>query len=570
MRNTYNSLYLSLVLCCLANALVSAQVRESTGPGLHLQIFNAIGHFQRGDRIYDKLLYDFPWNRPGQADYTFNLDLDRYDHLIFAFNFDFKNKEDKVKGVKDLNFVESSQLTNGLKVTDLVSKAGDYLVIVAHQPPPRESAKFTFSHNEHSFSGEINLTWKARSRSIANLSKYITYDERIKYIKPEWSIHIQSSESLPDLNQYQNLENFGPLFMVKGPPYLIRIGPFKDPETAEETKNRINAMPDKKFFAEKIQIEPGGEAEPFIGKNVNWKVIGLNEFFDPEPIRPLTEPPVVANNIGERRNDVALQNNDRERIILYDRPTYSPSASRHSAYPRPEAGFQVENNYPNPGPSNYSAPSSPSVSSNPPANRPESVYAQELSARSLNAYRQNEVVDSYNQYLAPQTGNQPPASNTVLSMDKATYERLQARGLLPEENVEVVASNYSKSGISQPSSYGQVAVPRGEGEITPKSSVQWSNVPGTTVSPQIYSSANAQRGTYAIQLAAYRVFENAQSQLQRWQQAGLSTVYLLETNYRGGVLYKVLIGHFVDKDTATSELARSKRELPLDAFVVGF
>jgi cell division septation protein DedD len=42
----------------------------------------------------------------------------------------------------------------------------------------------------------------------------------------------------------------------------------------------------------------------------------------------------------------------------------------------------------------------------------------------------------------------------------------------------------------------------------------------------------------------------------------------METNFKGDKLYKVLNGPFIDKQTATSELSRYKKELLLDGIVI--
>jgi cell division septation protein DedD len=197
----------------------------------------------------------------------------------------------------------------------------------------------------------------------------------------------------------------------------------------------------------------------------------------------------------------------------------------------------------------------------------------------LNAYNQIEAFDSYNYYKAQQA--ERSAVNNTARTEAETYERLRARGLLPEEQpANNDASFYSRGGIQQPSSYDAPAV---NNRIAANPQAYVSNSPASLSQPQSYNSAVAlpeqltakspaaaisSRGAYAIQFASYRNFDNAQRQLQKLKQMGISTAYLMETSYKGGKLYKVLNGPFGDKGTATSELNRYKQNLQQDGIVI--
>lgn len=284
--------------------------------------------------------------------------------------------------------------------------------------------------------------------------------------------------------------------------------------------------------------------------------------------------------------------------------TYNNStANQHSTYPRPDAGFQAAGTYNAPA-SNYAAQQQPVNYSNNTgdlqARTPVSYDQQsvnysttasnnQLQARGgLNGYEQIKTFDSYNYYEAQAVKQQANGNtnNGNVRSEKATYERLRARGLLPEEKV---ANNdpsfYDRGGIpqqSQPSSYDQNSEPRinAKGAANPSAYIQWTNTPTSTARPQNYSSESSfpqtytvkggdvAPGSYAIQLASYRNLDNAQRQLNALKNKGLGTAYLQEINTGGGILYKVLNGPFSNKETATNELGRYKRDLLLDGIVI--
>lgn len=291
--------------------------------------------------------------------------------------------------------------------------------------------------------------------------------------------------------------------------------------------------------------------------------------------------------VGQQPSSATVSdyNVNNPNIALYERPTYNQPANRHSSYPRPDAGFQSGNIYVNSAPSSYDNTASQRITARSPvtttAPTPDPARSRELQVRGLNAYNQIEAFDSYNYYQAQQAERRPGNAGTTVRSDKETYERLRARGLLPEEKTAANdPSFYARGGVPQPSSYDQVSEPvvSAKSPTNPSAYIQFSNTPTSTARPEAYSSTSsfpqtystaiADRGSYAIQFASYRNFDNAQRQLQKLKQMGLATAYLLETNHRGEALYKVLNGPFGDKDTASSELVRYKRELLLDGIVI--
>lgn len=270
----------------------------------------------------------------------------------------------------------------------------------------------------------------------------------------------------------------------------------------------------------------------------------------------------------------------QDNIALYERPTYA-TANRHSSYPRPDAGFQTGNTYAKSAPSSYdqNQPIRINVSPNtttPAASSATSASSPDLQRKGLNAYNQIEAFDSYNYYKAQQAERRS-VTNTARS-GAETYESLRARGLLPEDQVNNAALS-SRSAAQQPASYDEPEV-YAKSPARPQAYVQYSNAPTSLVQqPQSYStesqftaksplSALSSRGSYAIQMASYRNFDNAQRQLQKLKAMGLSTAYLMETDFKGAKLYKVLNGPFSDKQTATSELSRYKRDLLVDGIVI--
>ncbi|WP_222845892.1 septal ring lytic transglycosylase RlpA family protein [Flavilitoribacter nigricans] len=299
---------------------------------------------------------------------------------------------------------------------------------------------------------------------------------------------------------------------------------------------------------------------------------------------------VSVDVVGQQAPNVAADTRlQRENIALYERPTYSTvPANRHSSYPRPDAGFQTGNTYAKSAPSSYgeTQPMRINVSPTPaaPATTNTASGNSNLQAKGgLNAYNQIEAFDSYNYYKAQQAERR--AVNNTARSEAETYERLRARGLLPEENAtNNDASFYDRGGLQQPSSYDEPEITARGATPNPQAYVQYSNSPTSLVQPQSYGAESSRispqltaksplasvsaRGSYAIQMASYRNFDNAQRQLQKLKQMGMATAYLLETDYKGDKLYKVLNGPFGDKETATGELARYKRDYLLDGIVI--
>jgi cell division septation protein DedD len=272
----------------------------------------------------------------------------------------------------------------------------------------------------------------------------------------------------------------------------------------------------------------------------------------------------------------------RDNIALYEQPTFATPANRHSSYPRPDVGFQTGNTYAKSAPSSYEAtqpirinisPNTNSTAASPAA----SARSQDLQPKGLNAYNQIEAFDSYNYYKAQQAERRT-VTNTARS-EAETYESLRARGLLPEDQVSNNPTSLSsRSMTQQPASYGEGEV-YAKSPARPQAYVQYNNAPTSLVQPQSYNTESqftaksplaniSSKGSYAIQMASYRNFDNAQRQLQKLKNLGLSTAYLMETNFKGDKLYKVLNGPFIDKQTATSELSRYKKELLLDGIVI--
>ena len=277
----------------------------------------------------------------------------------------------------------------------------------------------------------------------------------------------------------------------------------------------------------------------------------------------------------------------------YTRPTYSAPANQHSTYPRPDAGFGASSIYTTS--SNYSQPDRPvsySVSEQPVSYSTPNVQARSPQVYSAPQPQPQPQVQakapvartSYDYYQAQSV--QTAQRQATTSSDKATYERLRARGLLPEgESKDSDAAFYSRGGLAQPATqprnYEQNPEPRinAKGAANPTAYIQWNNTPTSTAAPKAYSStssfpttynaeARVPNGQYAIQMASYRNFGNAQRQLSQVRRKGLVNAYLLETSNSGGKLYKVLNGPFQNKEAATKELRRYKQELLLDGIVI--
>lgn len=243
-------------------------------------------------------------------------------------------------------------------------------------------------------------------------------------------------------------------------------------------------------------------------------------------------------------------NTQNRGIALYEQPSYNApaNANRNSTYPRPNSDIQSRSIYSGARPSTYSneravrintTPSTTNSTANPDARR-----ARDLQERGLNAYNQVEAFDSYNYYQA-----QRVEQRTANTSDQ-TEQRLRERGLLTEgEAPDNSTSFYNRAGVQrpQPQSY----------------SAESSSLPA-----QLSRKSVSPRGSYAVQLASYRSFDNAQRQLQKLKQEGLATAYLLESSNSGGKLYKVLNGPFIDKVTAYNELQRYKKDLLLDGIVI--
>lgn len=281
---------------------------------------------------------------------------------------------------------------------------------------------------------------------------------------------------------------------------------------------------------------------------------------------------VSVDVVGTKGNQVTADNRfQRENIALYDRPTYTVPANQHSSYPRPDAGFQTGNAYAKSAPSNYGDTEPVRINVSPSPAAPSS-RSQDLQAKGgLNAYNQIEAFDSYNYYKAQQAERRA-VTNTVRT-EAETYERLRQRGLLPEAQTnENETSFYSRGDIPQPTNQPDVNARNPQAYLS-NAPVQPQSYDAVAASPRQLTakspfSAISEKGSYAIQFASYRNFDNAQRQVQKLKQMGIGTAYLMETTYRGDKLYKVLNGPFSDKQTATSELGRYKRDLSMDGIVI--
>lgn len=266
---------------------------------------------------------------------------------------------------------------------------------------------------------------------------------------------------------------------------------------------------------------------------------------------------------------------DRNSIALYQGPAYT---NTHSTYPRPDAGFQSGNTYAKSAPSTYSDPQPIriNVTPSPSTSTAQQFRNQEIRSKGLNAYNQIEAFDSYNYYQAQQAERR--AVNNTASTEAETYERLRARGLLPEEDV-------SSSSAARPSSYDQTLGSNvtAKGAPNPSAYIRYDNAQNSRITPQAYNTVASaptqftarspvsnisEKGSFAIQFASYRNFDNAQRQLQKLRQLGMTTAYLLETDYKGDKLYKVLNGPYADKQTAGVELGRFKSNLRVDGIVI--
>lgn len=279
---------------------------------------------------------------------------------------------------------------------------------------------------------------------------------------------------------------------------------------------------------------------------------------------------VSVDVVGQQGGAVTDTRFQQENIALYERPTYAVPANRHSSYPRPDADFQTGNTYAkSPAAYDDSQPLRINVSPAPSAPATTSTAAsssQNVQRKGLNAYNQIEAFDSYNYYQAQQAERR--AVNSTVRSEAETYERLRARGLLPEEQpVSNESTFYSRGGITQPSAYDNTAV-NSRIATTPQAYDAVASSPRLTAKSPLANTGISEKGSYAVQFASYRNFDNAQRQLQKLRQMGLSTAYLMETVHKGDKLYKVLNGPFSDKQTATSELGRYKRDLLMDGIVI--
>lgn len=296
----------------------------------------------------------------------------------------------------------------------------------------------------------------------------------------------------------------------------------------------------------------------------------------------------VVNNNNAIRNDLAARNPYTA--------TRTTSVNRHSTYPRPDAGFGSSSlytstsNYSDPDrPVNYSISEQPTSYSNPSAQARTPITPRTYAAPQPQPKVQAKAppaMTSYNYYQA-QAAQQSTTPKTTARSEQATYERLRARGLLPEEEAkDSDAAFYSRGGLAQPPTqprnYEQNPEPRinAKGSANPTAYIQWNNTPTSTTPPKYYSAESSYpttynttttrspKGSYGIQVASYRNFGNAQRQLSELRGKGLINAYLLETSNSGGKLYKVLNGPFKSKEAAMNELSRYKKELLVDGIVI--
>ncbi|MEZ4992394.1 MAG: septal ring lytic transglycosylase RlpA family protein [Saprospiraceae bacterium] len=267
----------------------------------------------------------------------------------------------------------------------------------------------------------------------------------------------------------------------------------------------------------------------------------------------------------------------------YSRPNAAAAerpANQHSSYPRPYSEYANNNTYT----ASRSVPSSGYVATEQPVS-----YSSDVQARTPVAYdqyqpqqAQTQAQTSYNYYQAQAAQQQTTGNIQDVRSSKATYERLQARGLLPETKVQDNdASFYERGNMQVPNSYehNDEPVVNSKGSPNPSAYIQWNNTPTSTAAPQAYSSAssypqtyeatvNVPQGKYALQLASYRNIDNAQRQLTALRKKGLNDAYLLETSNSGGKLYKILHGPYGSKEAATQELQHFKSNMLLDGIVI--
>lgn len=83
------------------------------------------------------------------------------------------------------------------------------------------------------------------------------------------------------------------------------------------------------------------------------------------------------------------------------------------------------------------------------------------------------------------------------------------------------------------------------------------SVPQETTKPD---DPVAPKKYYAIQVGAYRNLENANELIEVFREKGLDAYWISISSRNGGIFYKVLVGHFVDRNEAT-EFARDKSVL---------
>lgn len=241
--------------------------------------------------------------------------------------------------------------------------------------------------------------------------------------------------------------------------------------------------------------------------------------------------------------------------------TISPMVNQHTTYPRPSAGTQNTATYPADQPVGYGQ-------QNMQARTPYPAVTE----RSVpEGYHYEEALARRNAHLEQYTGG----TYKILPSDNSTYERLRARGLLPEKRIpENDASFYERGGVpvsqqTQAQSYGTVNEPQvnTRAAAQPSNYITW-EVPSQPTKVYDMTETVQQEGRYAVQLAAYRNQVNAQRQLAAVRQKGISNAYLLEIMHEGAKLYKVLSGPYGNKQMAMNQLSQYKQQLLLDGIVI--
>jgi len=121
-----------------------------------------------------------------------------------------------------------------------------------------------------------------------------------------------------------------------------------------------------------------------------------------------------------------------------------------------------------------------------------------------------------------------------------------------------------------PTSYEARAIPQGYSEKSKKektyTAVKGGSAESTTETLKIHPS---QKG-YAIQIASYRDFTNAERQIRSMKEKGIKYLYIKEaSNLDGFTLYKIVVAPFSDKFKAQQYLREFKRRYELDGLVIG-